>query len=1703
MRRINKIALALLGLAIASSSSFAQTSPRVFGAGELKLDDGSGNNVYLSTKTGTLGIDASGNVIPGVQTFPSNCALLDLSSTTKGFLTPRMTTAQELAICGGTPNEGLIVYNTTTHTLDIYNGISWGAVSGWNLTGNTLPAAGGGTGVGQNFIGTLNGQDFVIATNVGVAGSGAGERIRVTSSGNVGISATGSAFTPAKLFNVDGTAGTANVRLASLSGAPLLVPALNLANDGITIAGINGDLLKYDAATVVGTVAWLRTGNTVLDGNNTLGTINDITINIKTNNTTRVTIGNSASANAVTITGNETINGNDQVNGTLSNTGNATIATAGGTTNTFGNSATSNNFGRDAAANQFGVNATTNSFGDISTASTITNNLGNTSSNINTVTNNIGTATGIAGTTVTNNIGSTGGASTINNNLGSTAAGVTNTILGTTNINNTGGKTTNIAAGAAATTNIGVTAGTNNIAGATNINTGGAAATNINTFAGAGAVTIGGATHTGAISIAANTGSAITLDVANTANNLIANNINQDNSTINLLTLTGVNSGNVRTRTLSGIITGSNGVDVTWNGTTFDAHLAPDNATVLFANNRFINTNASTLSITSGSPGTTVLFTAGGNTVNVNNAVAGTTNIGNVAGSTNQIGGSATLNQVGNSAATNQFGNNATSNNFGNVANTNQFGENATGNEFGVSNSAANVTNAIGSNTSTGNVTNNIGNRAGAGAVTTNIGTVGTTAINIGNTGAGGNVSISASNGHPITIDVANTANNLVANNINQDNTTVNLLTLTGVNSGNVRTRSLSGIITGSNGVDVSWNGVTFDAHLAANNSTVLFASDRYINTNASTLHITSGGPAGTDFATFTGTTIGLNNTAVGTNNIGFTGGTNTIAGNTTINNNVNNTTQINTGTSTGAVTIGADNVGATTNIQSRTTSIGTNSASQTVNVGTSGIVNVQGAPVNINQAGAGATNINRTGTGATSIGNTTGGSNFTGRITLNASTPINDGGTDGTSNQVLHSNGAGNTPTWITLQTDAATLIASNGIGTPFAIDLAHANTWTGNQTFGTGASNNTTTIDVGAAGQFVINNLVTDASPTNWLSINGSSQVRKTPIAGTALEGIIYSTGAYRLGSTTAGNGAGTNPFLANRHVNLDNFSLDFTVGNNTSQLLTLNANTNTVTVSGATNNVNGTTLINNNVNSNTSINTGTSTGTVTVGNAAAGAIAMTTAATMNLTSGTTTTIASATTNVNTVSGNVGIGNTAGTVGIAGTTSINASVNDATNVNTGTSTGAVNIGNNTAGSGIVTIKSNQGGNANSIVLDVSNSATNNLQLLNIAADAAPTQVLTLNGSNQVRITSMSGTALEGVVYTGGAYRLGSTLTSGAGSNPFLATRNVNLDASNLNFTSNNGALTPVQIVGGATPQFNVAATTNINTGTYALTKIGNGSSNHQLEINGVVDAVSGDALASGHWDLAVTGDIAASGIIKSGASIIIDGVAATRQVLSDAAMNIVTNAGQLTLIPGSGTAQVTGNLIVTNGETVQNGGLTVSNGGIVASTGNITATTGDIAAPAGNLNAGQNATITGNITSTTGNITASAGNIVATAGNINATAGSIQTNGVTRIANNGIVTATGLRGNFVTKAANYTVDAGGPDYFIKATAAAITIQLPASGGNTGRIIVIRNTAGAAINVTNTGADTIDGAAAVAGNVGAGVTRTFVADGAGDWVSY
>lgn len=56
---------------------------------------------------------------------PDASAMLDVQSTTKGMLIPRMTTAQRTAINGGTPPQGLLVFDITTSSFWFYSGTAW------------------------------------------------------------------------------------------------------------------------------------------------------------------------------------------------------------------------------------------------------------------------------------------------------------------------------------------------------------------------------------------------------------------------------------------------------------------------------------------------------------------------------------------------------------------------------------------------------------------------------------------------------------------------------------------------------------------------------------------------------------------------------------------------------------------------------------------------------------------------------------------------------------------------------------------------------------------------------------------------------------------------------------------------------------------------------------------------------------------------------------------------------------------------------------------------------------------------------------------------------------------------------------------------------------------------------------------------------------------------------------------------------------------------------------------------------------------------------------------------------------------------------------------------------------------------------------------------------------------------------------------
>ena len=100
--------------------------------------------------------------IDTVGTQPDNSAMLDVKSTTKGLLIPRMTQAQRNAISA--PATGLLIYQTDVITgYYYYNGTIWVSLfsgnTGWSLNGNT------GTVADTNFIGTTDDAPFNIRIN--------------------------------------------------------------------------------------------------------------------------------------------------------------------------------------------------------------------------------------------------------------------------------------------------------------------------------------------------------------------------------------------------------------------------------------------------------------------------------------------------------------------------------------------------------------------------------------------------------------------------------------------------------------------------------------------------------------------------------------------------------------------------------------------------------------------------------------------------------------------------------------------------------------------------------------------------------------------------------------------------------------------------------------------------------------------------------------------------------------------------------------------------------------------------------------------------------------------------------------------------------------------------------------------------------------------------------------------------------------------------------------------------------------------------------------------------------------------------------------------------------------------------------------------------------------------------------------------------
>jgi hypothetical protein len=105
---------------------------------------------------------------------PNSSSILDVTSTTKGLLPPKMTQAQRTSIA--TPATGLLVFQTDGSAgYYFYNGASWqqfSAGNSWSLNGNS------GTVPATNKLGTTDNQPLLVKTNNA-------ESFRILGNGNV------------------------------------------------------------------------------------------------------------------------------------------------------------------------------------------------------------------------------------------------------------------------------------------------------------------------------------------------------------------------------------------------------------------------------------------------------------------------------------------------------------------------------------------------------------------------------------------------------------------------------------------------------------------------------------------------------------------------------------------------------------------------------------------------------------------------------------------------------------------------------------------------------------------------------------------------------------------------------------------------------------------------------------------------------------------------------------------------------------------------------------------------------------------------------------------------------------------------------------------------------------------------------------------------------------------------------------------------------------------------------------------------------------------------------------------------------------------------------------------------------------------------------------------------------------------------------
>ncbi len=267
---------------------------------------------------------------------PDPSSILELRTSTKGLLTPRMTTIQRDAI--SSPATGLVIYNTTTNQFNFYNGTIWNALASGSsavnsVTGTTNRISIGGTAVDPtiDISGNYVGQSSI--TTLGTIGTGTwnGTSIAITNGG------TGQT-TKASAYNA----------LTPITTLGDLVYG-SAANTASRLAGNTTSTKQFLTQTGNGTISaapiWGTIGNTDVSGLGTLSTLNSVDLSgIQATGTLAAArfgaltgdVTNTAGSYATTIANNavtlakfQQISTNTLLGRSTASTGNAEVITVG------------------------------------------------------------------------------------------------------------------------------------------------------------------------------------------------------------------------------------------------------------------------------------------------------------------------------------------------------------------------------------------------------------------------------------------------------------------------------------------------------------------------------------------------------------------------------------------------------------------------------------------------------------------------------------------------------------------------------------------------------------------------------------------------------------------------------------------------------------------------------------------------------------------------------------------------------------------------------------------------------------------------------------------------------------------------------------------------------------------------------------------------------------------------------------------------------------------------------------------------------------------------------------------------------------------------------------------------------------------------------------------------------------------------------